>query len=37
MATPEQVSLPDTGGVADLAERDKKQEKLSGNNSFKKG
>lgn len=37
MVTPEQISLPDTGGVADLAERDKKQEKLSRNNSQKKG
>lgn len=36
MVTPEQISLPDTGGVADLAERDKKQEKLSRNNSKKK-
>lgn len=30
--TPEQISLLDTGDVADLAERDKKQEKLSRNN-----
>lgn len=31
MVTTEQVSLPDTGVVADLTERDKKQEKLSRN------
>lgn len=37
MATPEQVSLPDAGVVADLTERDKEQEKLSRNNSQKKG
>lgn len=37
MATPEQVSLPDTSVVADLTERAKEQEKLSRNNSQKKG
>lgn len=36
VVTPEQVSLPDTGTVADLAEREKKQKKRSRNSSQKK-
>ena len=36
MVNPEQVSLPDTGVVADLAEREKTWDKHSRNNSQKK-